>query len=93
MVQELHQGVTNPVQGWLVKPPGKIAAPEVDVKTVGRSARYVTLIVPSPAGSLRSVTTSNLQVLATGFSIDVTIGGMTDHIVVGGSSASLTVLS
>jgi len=91
--QEAHTGATNPVQGWLVMPPGKIAAPAVEVKTVGRSARYITLIVPSPAGSTRSATTSNLQVTSTGFSIDVTLGGMTDHIVVSNSSASLTILS
>jgi hypothetical protein len=93
VVQELHTGATKPIQGWLVHPPGKVSAPAVEVKAVGRSARYITLIVPSPGGSTRSVSISNLHVYRTGFSIDLTFGGMTDHIVVGGTSASLTVLS
>ena len=51
------------------------------------------LIVPSAAGStLRTATTSNLAVTANGYSVDITVGGLTDHVDVGQTSASLTVL-
>ena len=92
--QEVHRGATSPVQGWVTESlNSKYAAPMVQVKFVGRSTRYLTLIVPSAAGStLRTATTSNLAVTANGYSVDITVGGMTDHVDVGQASASLTVL-
>lgn len=93
--QEVHSGATNPIQGWVTEAMNsRYAAPVVQVKSIGRSTRYLTLIVPSPTGStLRTATTSNLSVGANGYSVDVTAGGMTDHLDVGQTSAALTVLS
>jgi hypothetical protein len=92
---ELHRGATNPIQGWVTESlNSKYAAPMVAVKFVGRSTRYLTLIVPSPTGStLRTATTSNLSVTPNGYSVDVTVGSMTDHLDVAQTSAALTVLS
>ena len=93
--QEVHSGATSPIQGWVTESlNSRYAAPMVQVKFVGRSTRYLTLIVPSQAGStLRTATTSNLSVSANGYSVDVTVGGMTDHLDVSQTSAVLTVLS
>lgn len=93
--QVVHSGATNPIQGWVTEGSNsRYAAPVVQVTFVGRSTRYLTLIVPSQAGStLRTATTSNLSVSANGYSVDVTVGGMTDHLDVSQTSAALTVLS
>src|SRR5579864_2210437 len=93
--QVVHSGATNPIQGWVTEGSNsKYAAPVVQVTFVGRSTRYLTMIVPSPAGStLRTATTSNLSVSANGYSVDITVGGMTDHVDVSQTSAALTVLS
>ena len=93
--QEVHSGATSPIQGWVTESlNSRYAAPVVQVKFVGRSTRYLTMIVPSQAGAtLRTATTSNLSVSANGYSVDVTVGGMTDHLDVSQTSAALTILA
>jgi hypothetical protein len=93
--QEVHRGATTPIQGWVTDGGNsKYAASDVQEKFVGRSARYISLIVPSPTGStLRSFLVTNFSAGATGFSVDITLGGMTDHIYMGQTAASLSVLS
>jgi hypothetical protein len=88
-------GATSPIQGWVTDATNsKYAAPDASFTFFGRSARYITLIVPSGSGStLRSATASNFVATATGFAVDLTVGASIDRITVDQMSASLAVLS
>ncbi len=88
----LVKGRTRPVQGWVAwRYNERIAAPVVEVVRRAASTRYLTLLVPS-AGTA-SVTTRDLRLTSTGYSVTVTVGGRSERVVVSGTSASITPLN
>ncbi|HEV2685096.1 MAG TPA: hypothetical protein VGW79_00510, partial [Actinomycetota bacterium] len=92
---QVMSGATSPMQGWVTESTNsRYAAPDASFTFFGRSTRFITLIVPSASGStLRSAAASNFSTNANGFNVDLTVGGSTDRITVGQTSASLAVLS
>jgi len=79
---------TDRIQGWISDRYGeRLAAPVVQVVKEGRSARYVTLLVPGSETARATIT--GLVIAASGFAFPVTIDGRTERVVVDGASATI----
>jgi heparinase II/III-like protein len=86
------EGQVSPVQGWIsYRHRQLVSAPVIEVVASGTSARYLTLIVP--AAGRPAATVTDLQITSTGYSMVVTIGGVSERVTVGGSNASIVALS
>ena len=82
-------GRTSPIQGWHAPLYAyRVKAPTVEAIRIGRSVRYITLIVPGATGP--HVRTSNLQLLSDGYAVTVTVNGRSERVRVNGSSVSIT---
>lgn len=82
-------GRTDPVQGWFSRRvEHRMPAPVVEVPQRGRSVRYLTLLLPT-AEPDAPYEVRELELTAGGFSLTITVGGLTDRVVVDGGTASI----
>jgi hypothetical protein len=85
-------GRTKPIQGWVSYTYGtKRAAPVLESAIRGRSARYLTLLVPY-TGAKPAIGGHVVHLAADGFVVDVTIGTYKERVTVSPSSTSIAVL-
>jgi hypothetical protein len=85
------RGATNPIQGWISYRYGtKVAAPVVQAIRSGTSVRYLTLIAPTEGAPV--VLVRNLRLTSGGYSLTITVGGRSERVVVGATTASITPL-
>jgi hypothetical protein len=85
-------GATSPVQGWVSYSYGKkVAAPVVESRRSGTSARFLTLLVPYATTRPR-VTVTELRLTSTGYAMTVTIGSRRERVVAGVASSRVTPL-
>ncbi len=85
-------GRTSPIQGWRSYSYNhRVRAPAVRIRKTGRSAHFITLIVPvrDPSTPIRVL---SLAVRSGGYTLIVSIGGHTERLVVDGSRVSVTQL-
>ena len=85
-------GATHPIQGWRTyRYNHRLRAPTVEARLRGRSARYLTLIVPvrDDTDTVR-VLSSSLR--AYGYTVVVEINGHAEQVVLQGSSVAVTPL-
>jgi hypothetical protein len=87
-ISRIVSGATNPIQGWVSNTyQTKEAAPVIEAKLRGRSARFITLLVPY-AGETPAISARVVRLSTTGYVIDVTIGTRTERITVSAKSSS-----
>lgn len=85
-------GRLAPIQGWRTTHYNKrTRAPAILARLTGRSARFLTLIVPVPDASM-AVRVVSVHPFADGYRIVVAIGGRTEQMVVHGAAVSITPL-
>ena len=85
-------GATSPIQGWISYGYGKrVAAPVVESRRTGATARFLTLLVPFATTRPRVLVT-DVHVTSTGYSMIVTIGSHRDRVVAGSTSSRITPL-
>jgi hypothetical protein len=85
-------GATSPMQGWVSYSYGKkIAAPVVESRRSGTSARFLTLLVPYATTRPR-VTVTDLRLTSTGYAMTVTVGSRSERVVAGVASSRVTPL-
>lgn len=86
-------GATSPIQGWRTYAYNqKRRSPTVEARLHGRSARFLTLIVPvrDASDTVRVLSTS---LRADGYTVDVEVDGRAQRLVVDGSSVSIVPLT
>jgi hypothetical protein len=87
------RGATNPIQGWrTLRYNSKVTAPAVLARRTGRSARFLTLIVPMPSPTT-SVRVLYLRYSSKGFSLVVSVGGKRERMTLDGSTVSVRALN
>jgi hypothetical protein len=85
-------GRTAPIQGWLAWEFGKrVAAPVVEFRRSGTSARFLTLLMPAAGDPGCRI--SGLRLTATGYSVVVSSKGRSERVVVSGTTATITPLN
>jgi hypothetical protein len=73
-------GRTKPIQGWISETLShRRAAPVVEAVARGRTVRYVTLVVPTPGPTTR-VAVTNVRLTSAGWSFDIAVGGVREHV-------------
>ena len=87
------RGSTNPIKGWrTLHYNSKVTAPAVLAKRTGRSARFLTLIVPVPSPTT-GVRVLYLRYSSKGFSVIVSVGGKREQMTLDGSTVSVRSLN
>jgi hypothetical protein len=82
-------GRTDPIQGWIsYADKQKQAAPVVSARRHGTRVRYLTLIVPGSGTPDAKVT--NVRITSTGYRFNITVGTVTEQVVVDGATASIS---
>ena len=80
----MHKGETSPIQGWVSRSYGhRAAAPVIEHSARGRQVRFVTLIASFGDGTGKSrppVRASNVSLTRDGFSMDVEVEGVREHV-------------
>ena len=85
-------GRTKPIQGWVSYTYGtKRAAPVLESTIRGRSARYLTLLVPY-SGARPAISGHVVRLNADGYVLDVTIGTHKERLTVSPTRTSVVVL-
>ena len=83
------RGATNPIQGWrTLKFNSKVSAPAVLARRTGRSARFVTLIVPTASATTR-VKVLYSHYWSDGFSLVVSIDGHRERVRLDGTTVAI----
>jgi hypothetical protein len=82
-------GRSSPIQGWISYRYGqKVAAPVVEATLRGRTARYLTLLVPTDGAP--EVSVREVRLRANGYSLIVTVAGRSEWVTVSGTGVTIT---
>jgi heparinase II/III-like protein len=89
----ITRGLTSPIQGWLSYDYNvRIPNPTVEVIKTGTSVRYLTVLVPG-ADALFAVSSRDVRVSSTGFSLIVTVDGRSERISATATGSSIVPLN
>lgn len=89
----IMSGKTAPIQGWISYHRDKLfAAPVVESRRSGASARFLTVLVPF-ATARPAVAVSEMRLWSGGYEFTVTIDGQSEHVLAGTSVSRITPLS
>jgi hypothetical protein len=86
----LVTGATRPIQGWVShRRDQRLPAPVLESRRSGRSARFLTLLVPY-ATARPTVTVSNVKLLSGAYALTVSINGRKERIQAGYSASKIS---
>lgn len=85
-------GSTRPIQGWLsIRYGTRSAAPVLESTLRGRSARYLTLLVPY-SGARPAISGRVVRLASDGYVVDVSIGSRLERLTVSRTTTSVVVI-
>jgi hypothetical protein len=84
------QGRTSPIQGWVSSTLSqRRAAPVIEGVARGKTVRFLTLLVPT-RGPNDPVRVTNLRLTASGWSFDLDVAGVREHVWATASDSAIT---